>query len=66
MAFEYAVVKHQVNTVMPVIKRKAALPVLKTKTPAKFQQKLLQVVDNAFLQITFSVSGFIFQPQKLK
>ena len=51
---------------MFVIKRNKALPVFKTKTPAKFQQKMLQIGDNPFFKVAFSKNGFFFQTKKLQ
>ena len=66
MAFEYAVVKHEINAVVAVIKRNTTLPGFEAKTFSCFQQKILQVVDDGLFEIGFRKFGLFFQAKELQ
>ena len=51
---------------MLIIKRYSLLPGLKTKPPSHFNQKILQVGDDTFFQIGFTVRRLFLQPQELQ
>src|SRR3990172_6882927 len=66
MAFEYPVVKHQIDKIMRITHEDAFLPRFKTESMSQFQQKFPQLVQKLVFQMGFAHDLRWFDAEELK
>lgn len=66
VAAQQPVVEDEIHVEMVVVKGEALLPRLKENSPAKFQQKALQPVDDGRFKLVFGICRFFFQAQEFQ
>jgi len=66
MAFKYAVIKNQIDEIVLIVKRDALLTRFETESASQLNQKFLQMVNQALLQIILRKFGFEINIQKIK
>src|SRR5690554_1014726 len=54
MAFQYSMVKHQIDPVMLIVDCDSFLPCFKTESVAKFKKEFLDIIEQSCLKIVFT------------
>jgi len=57
VAFQYPVIKNQVDKIIFIIDQDSFLPCFKAEAMAKFQKKHLQMIKNGLFKVSFGDQG---------